>query len=93
MVAAQRLTVLKRMVAAQRLTVLKKTSVVLKLSETTIPRYRYPVCASRHDRSFCSRFANYTISVVGILVFLPLFASLAGVVATVVFGQVYPRVS
>jgi hypothetical protein len=39
-----------------------------------------------HDWHICTRIANNTLCAVGFLVFLPQFASFAGVVAAVVFG-------
>ena len=51
------------------------------------------LCRAWHDGNICTRIANNTFCAVGILVFLSLLASLAGVVAAVLFGQVYPRVS
>ena len=46
-----------------------------------------------HDWNICTRIANNTFRAVGILVFLSQFASFTGVAITVIFGQVYPRVS
>ena len=51
------------------------------------------LCRAWHDRTICTRIANNTFCAVGILVFLSLLASLAGVAVAVFFGQVYPRVS
>ena len=51
------------------------------------------LCRAWHDGNICTRIANNTFCAVGILVFLSLLASFAGVVAAVLFGQVYSRVS
>ena len=45
------------------------------------------LCRAWHDGNICTRIANNTFCAVGILVFLSQFASLAGVVATVVLGK------
>ena len=61
--------------------------------ETILPHTRRSCRCAWHDRDICTRIANNTTCAVGLLVFLPQFASLAGVVAPIFFGQVYPWVS
>ena len=56
----------------------------------TLYYFRMSIRRARHDWSFYSRIANYTIRVVGILVFLSQFASFTGMAAAVFLGQIYP---
>ena len=81
--------------SAKRLAARSKQSAQLKqLSNASVlHHFRMYLCRAWHDGNICTRIANNTFCAVGILVFLSLLASLAGVVAAVLFGQIYPRVS